>query len=61
MTSQRKKTAPPTRKHPRSSPSGRKGLIATEKTKKQSARKRTVLDNRFHRTDQGSAAWPATP
>src|SRR6266508_1680266 len=48
--SQRKKTAPSTLKHPRSSPSSRKGLIATEKTKKQSAKKRTVLDNRFHRT-----------
>ncbi len=50
MTSQRKKTAPPTPRRPRSSSSSRKGLIATEKTKKQSAKKRTVLDNRFHRT-----------
>ena len=50
--SQRKKTAPSTLKHPRSSPSSRKGLIATEKTKKQSVRKRTVLANRFHRTDR---------
>jgi hypothetical protein len=30
--------------------SGEKGLIAREKTKKQSAKKRTALDNRFHRT-----------
>jgi len=52
MTSQRNKTGPPTRKHPRSSSSGRNGLIAREKTEKQSARERTVLDNRFHRTDQ---------
>src|SRR6266498_2673964 len=50
MTSQRKKTAPPTPRRSRSSSSSRKGLIATEKTKKQSAKKRTVLDNRFHRT-----------
>src|SRR5436190_661593 len=48
--SQRRTTVPPTREHSRSSRSGRKGLIATEKTKKQSARKRTALDNRFHRT-----------
>src|SRR5438128_3065416 len=50
MTSQRKKTAPPTPRRPRSSSSSRKGLMATEKTKKQSAKKRTALDNRFHRT-----------
>src|SRR6059058_4611673 len=48
--SQRKTTAPPTPKHSRSSLSSRKGLIATEKTKKQSAKRRTALDNRFHRT-----------
>src|SRR5438034_9730751 len=52
MTSQRKKTAPPTPRRPRSSSSGRKGLIAKEKTKKQSVRKRPALDNRFHRTSQ---------
>src|SRR5436190_12860863 len=46
----RRKTVPPTQKHPRSSSSGRKELIAKEKTEKQSVRKRTVLDNRFHRT-----------
>src|SRR5437016_10915083 len=50
MTSQRKKTAPPTPRRPRSSSSSRKGLIATEKTKKQSSKKRPALDNRFHRT-----------
>ncbi len=49
--SPRKKTAPATQKHRRSSPSSRNGLIAKEKTKKQSARERTALDNRFHRTD----------
>src|SRR5437868_4650401 len=54
--SQRKTTAPPTPKHSRSSPSSRKGLIATEKTKKQSAKKRPALDNRFHRTVFRSAA-----
>src|SRR5947209_19151859 len=52
--SQRKRTAPPTPKHSRSSHSGRKGLIAKEKTKKQSAKKRTALDNRFHRTSDGA-------
>ena len=38
--SQRRTTVPPTRKHPPSSSSERKGLIATGKPKKQSARKR---------------------
>jgi hypothetical protein len=61
MTSQRKKTAPSTQKRSRSAPTSRNELIAKEKTKKQSAKRRTVLDDRFHRTDQGSAAWPATP
>ena len=51
MTSQRKKTAPSTQKRSRSAPTSRNGLIAKEKTKKQSAKRRTVLDNRFHRTD----------
>jgi hypothetical protein len=48
--SQRHTTVPPTQEHSRSSRSGRKGLIATEKTEKQSAKKKTALDNRFHRT-----------
>ena len=48
--SPRKTTAPPTPKHSRSSLSSRKGPIATEKTKKQSAKERPALDNRFHRT-----------
>ena len=48
--SPRRKTVPPTQKHSRSSSSGRKELIAKEKTEKQSAKRRTVLDNRFHRT-----------
>src|SRR6266511_1277921 len=61
MTSQRKKTAPPTPRRPRSSSSSRKGLIATEKTKKQSAKKRTVLDNRFHRTPTLSCKPPHVP
>ena len=54
--SQRRRTVPPTRKHSRSAQSGREGLIAKEKTKKQSAKKRTVLDNRLHRTFFRSAA-----
>ena len=48
--SPKRTTAPPARKHSRSSSSGQEGLIAKEKTKKQSAKRRTVLDNRFHRT-----------
>ena len=48
--SQRRTTVPPTRESSRSPHSGRSGLIAREKTKKQSAKKRTALDNRFHRT-----------
>ena len=50
--SPRRKTEPPTREHSRSSSSGRNGLIAKEKTKKQSAKRRTALDNRFHRTQR---------
>jgi len=57
--SQRKKTAPPTLRHSRSSPAGRKGLIATEKTEKQSVRKRTVLDNRFYITFPAQRLRPA--
>lgn len=49
--SQRRKTVPPTRVSSRSPRSGRSGLIAKEKTEKQSVKRRTVLDNRFHRTD----------
>lgn len=48
--SQRRTTVPPTRNHSRSPASGRKGLIAKEKTKKQSAGRKTALDDRFHRT-----------
>ena len=48
--SQRPTTVPSTRKQSRSSQSGREGLIAKEKTKKQSAKRRPALDNRFHRT-----------
>jgi hypothetical protein len=54
--SPRRTTVPPTRKHPPSSSSERKGLIARDKTKKQSAKRRTALDNRFHRTFFHSAA-----
>ena len=48
---QRRTTVPPTRVASRSSRSGRSELIARTKTEKQSAKRRTVLDNRFHRTD----------
>jgi len=54
--SQRKTTVPPTRKNSRSPRSGQVGLIARKKNEKQSARKRTALDNRFHRTFFRSAA-----
>ncbi len=57
--SPRRKTEPPTRKHSRSSSLGRNGLIAKEKTKKQSVRERTALDNRFHRTRRWSGLRPA--
>ena len=49
--SPRRKTVPPTRVSSRSSQAGRSELIAREKNEKQSAKERTALDNRFHRTD----------
>ena len=48
--SPRRKTESSTRASSRSARTGRSGLIAKEKTEKQSAKRRTVLDNRFHRT-----------
>jgi hypothetical protein len=56
--SPRNKTAPTTPKHSPSSPSGRNGLIAKEKTKKQSVRERTALDNCFHRTSPAHRLRP---
>ena len=50
--SPKRTTAPPARKRSRSSSSGQERLIAKEKIKKQSAKTRLALDNRFHRTDQ---------
>src|SRR5712691_12186123 len=47
----RGKTVPSTRKHSRSSPSARSELIVRKKDEKQSAKRRTVLDNHFYRTD----------
>ena len=44
-----KKTARRTRKH-RKSPSKKVGLIAREKNADQSAKTKSALDNRFHRT-----------
>ena len=55
--SSKRTTAPPAPEHSRSSSSGRKGLIAKKKHEKQSARKRTTLDNPFHRT----VLMPALP
>ena len=49
--SPKRTTVPPTRVSSRSSRTGRSGLIAKGKTEKQSAKERTALDNRFHRTD----------
>ena len=54
--SPRRTTVPPTRRHSRSSPQGRKELIARKKDEKQPAKRRTVLDDRFHRTDHSLAA-----
>ena len=48
--SPRRKTVPPTRVSSRSSSKGRSELIDGHKTEKLSAKKRTALDNRFHRT-----------
>src|SRR5437867_4476522 len=47
----RGKTVPSTRKHSLSSPSGRSELIVRKKDGNQSAKRRTVLDNHFYRTD----------
>ena|SRR5688572_20332636 len=48
--SQRDKTVPPTGVTSRSSQSGRSELIAREKNEKRSAKERSTLDDRFHRT-----------
>ena len=48
--SPRRKTESSTRESSRSSRTGRSGLIAKDKTEKQSVKERTALDNRFHRT-----------
>src|SRR3954465_3145077 len=56
--SSKRTTAPPTPKHSRSSSSGRKGLIAKKKHETQSAKKRTTLDNLFHRTVLTTASPP---
>jgi hypothetical protein len=58
--SPRRTTVPPTRRHHEPSASGQKGLIARDKHPKQSAKRRTALDNRFHRTDRASAARTRT-
>lgn len=59
--SPRRKTVPPTRVSSRSPQSGRSELIARKKNQKQSAKGRTVLDNRFHRTEPSSPARTRTP
>ena len=46
----RKKTAPRTRKHRKTSSSKKLGLIAREKNAMQSVVTKSALDNRFHRT-----------
>ena len=46
----RKKTAPRTQTHQKASSSQKRGLIAREKNAKQSAKTKSALDNRFHRT-----------
>ncbi len=47
----RKKTAPRTQKHRKTSSSKKLGLIVKEKNADQSAKKKSALDNHFHRTD----------
>ena len=47
----KKKTAPRTQKHPKTSSSQKRGLIAREKNPTQSAETKSALDNHFHRTD----------
>ena len=54
--SQRRTTVPPTRNHSRSPASGRKGLIASTKTKKQSARRELPLTIAFIEHISRSAA-----
>lgn len=56
--SPKRTTAPPAHKRSRPSASSEKGLIAKEKTKKQSVKRRTALDNRFHRTDLTLSCGP---
>ena len=46
-----KKTALRTRKHRKTSPSKKLGLIARGKNAPQSAKAKSALDNHFHRTD----------
>ena len=62
--SPRRKTVPPTRVSSRLSQKSRSELIAKGKNEKQSERKRSTLDNRFHRTTELSgepAALPMVP
>jgi hypothetical protein len=49
--SQRRTTVPPTHESSRVVTSRTVRADCKEKTEKQSAKRRTVLDNRFHRTD----------
>jgi len=46
----KKKTAPHTRRHQKTSSPKKLGLIVRENKNQQSARTKSVLDNRFHRT-----------
>ncbi len=55
----RKKTAPRTQTHQKASSSQKRGLIAREKNATQSAKTKSALDNRFHRTFQITSV-PAT-
>jgi hypothetical protein len=59
--SQRRTTVPPTHESSRVVASRTVRADCKEKTEKQSAKRRTVLDNSFHRTDHASAAWTRTP
>ena len=46
----KKKTAPHTRRHQKTSTPRKLGLIVSENQNQQSARTKSALDNRFHRT-----------
>ena len=55
--SPRKTTAPPPGYPARPGKSVRSSLIVKDKETKRSAKEKSALDNRFHRTDLGFTGW----